>query len=396
MLKSAPPPPVGRSRSTGMIFSGPTAFSVPTPAAVHLISSDLWEAITGERLNPANICQILNYSMPTSDSTPQSLQGIQFVLMSKDRQGSRAMQSRLASGNPADISAIFDALYPNLVELVCDQAANFVIQKMCEVITPAQQRQMLEFFSKDVIGIVDHPISCRVLQRFIETTSKLNVTAVFEEGKRYLIHMCLSQNGNHIVQRFIELLPEKIQEIILLLSPHVVELAIDNCGCRVVQRLFDKYDMDTLAPLVMEVLNSAPKLATNQYGNYVVQNILEARHPEHISILVKAFRGHFYEFSTHKFASNVIEKCIRGAVRAEQILIFTEMIGEDGAYEEARIARMVGDQFGNYVIQRIIEYGTEGQQNAIYAVVYDNYDRLCGTTYAGFVISKLVNLGFDF
>jgi hypothetical protein len=148
--------------------------------------------------------------------------------------------------------------------------------------------------------------------------------------------------------------------------------------------------------LVEEVLQSAAELATNQYGNYVVQNILEARRPEHVSALVNAFRGRFYEFSVHKFASNVIEKCIRGANRAEQIAIFVEVIGEDGKYQEDRIARMVGDQFGNYVMQRIIEYGTVGQRNAIYGVVYDNYDSLSGITYAGYVIAKFDALEFEF
>jgi hypothetical protein len=163
----------------------------------------------------------------------------------------------------------------------------------------------------------------------------------------------------------------------------------------VVQRLFEKYDVDVLRDLVREVLRSAPDLATNQYGNYVVQNILEARRPEHVSVLVRAFRGRFYEFSIHKFASNVIEKCIRGAGRAEQITIFTEIIGEEGAYEDERIATMVADQFGNYVMQRIIEYGTESQQNAIYTVVYDNYEQLYGVTYASYVIAKLSALGYE-
>jgi hypothetical protein len=57
---------------------------------------------------------------------------------------------------------------------------------------------------------------------------------------------------------------------------------------------------------------------------------------------------------------------------------------------------MVSDQFGNYVIQRIIEYGTDGQKNAIYEVVYDNYDSLCGINYAAYVITKLENVGFQF
>jgi hypothetical protein len=116
------------------------------------------------------------------------------------------------------------------------------------------------------------------------------------------------------VQCFIETLPEKIEDIVALIRPHLVQLAIDNCGCCVVQRLFDRYDVETLKLLVGEVLLSAAELATNQYGNYVVQNILEARRPEHVSALVAAFRGHFYEFSMHKFASNVTEKCIREAI----------------------------------------------------------------------------------
>jgi hypothetical protein len=306
------------------------------------------------------------------------------------------MQHRLESGTASEVSAIFDALYPNLGELVADPAANFVIQKLCELITPAQQNLMFQFFAADVFPIIDHPISCRVLQKFIETTSRENVALIFDAIKSRLLQLCVSQNGNHIVQRFIEALPDRLGEIIGLIRPHLARLAVDNCGCRVVQRLFDKYDVDALAPLVAEVLAAAADLATNQYGNYVVQTILEARRPDHLSALVAAFRGHFSDFSVHKFASNVIEKCIRGASRAEQVVIFAEIIGEEGAYQEDRIAGMVGDQFGNYVVQRIIEYGTESQQNAIYAVVYDRYDRLSEITYAGYVISKLASLGFEF
>lgn len=306
------------------------------------------------------------------------------------------MQHRLETGTPFEVSAIFEALYPHLAELVADPAANFVIQKLCEVINGSQQTLMFQFFSADIFPIIEHPISCRVLQKFIETTSKENVALIFEAVTGRLLYLCRSQNGNHIVQRFIDALPDRLGEIIELIKPHLAHLAVDNCGCRVVQRLFDKYDVDVLDPLVTEVLRAAADLATNQYGNYVVQTILEARRPDHLTALVNAFRGRFSEFSVHKFASNVIEKCIKGASSAEQVVIFDEIIGEEGAYQEDRIAAMVGDQFGNYVIQRIIEYGTESQQNAIYGVVYDRYDRLCEITYAGYVIAKLEALGFEF
>jgi hypothetical protein len=399
-----------RSVSNGLLTSPPSTgfprpgsapvYAAENPYPVHLIQSDLWEAITGEKVTPTHICQILNYSMPCSDSgrpySPQSLQAIQLVLLSKDRQGSRSIQHRLDTSTPADVASIFDALYPNLQELVCDPAANFVIQKLCEMINPAQQDRLLAFFFRDIFSIVDHANSCRVLQKFIETTSTANVAAIFDAVQSRFLHLCLSQNGNHIFQRFIEALPDRLEQIIDCVRPHLIKLAVDNCGCRVVQRLFDRYNVDVLAPLVSEVLKSAADLATNQYGNYVVQNILEAKKPEHVSLLVGAFRGHFYEFSIHKFASNVIEKCIRGANVAEQMVIFTEIIGEGGRFEERRIATMAGDQFGNYVMQRIIEYGTESQRDAIYAVVYDNYDRLISINYAKHVIAKLEGHRYEF
>ena len=224
-----------------------------------------------------------------------------------------------------------------------------------------------------------------------------------------LLNLCFSQNGNHIVQRFIELLPDRTNEVIQCIIPHLVDLAGDNCGCRVVQRLFERYSVDILAPLVDEVLLHSASLATNQYGNYVVQNILEAKRSEHISRLINNFKGHFYSFSMHKFASNVVEKVIRAADSYEQQIIFNEILSgsddENGhnhsksnnrRYREDKILNMIMDQFGNYVMQRIIEFGSESQQNAIANVVYNNYDTLITINFAKHVVSKLEEMGFQF
>ena len=375
---------------------------------VHLISSDLWEAITGEHVTPIKICQILSYLNPGNDAGPYNGNGggnrgvgqlshsMQLVTMAKDRVGSRSLQQRIEdSGNDEKI-LIFNALYPSLKELVADQAANFVVQKLCDIKDDDLQNRLLQFFLANIEKVVEQPNSCRVLQKFIECTSIANVEQVFLAVKSNLLNLCLSQNGNHIVQRFIEKLPQHTNDIIDCVIPHLVHLAEDNCGCRVVQRLFEKYDVDTLAPLVDEVLKYSAELATNQYGNYVVQNILEAKRPEHISKLVKNFNGQFYLFSMHKFASNVVEKVIRSAQAKEQSIIFSEIIGSEGHYNEERIRTMIIDQFGNYVMQRIIEYGTESQQNAIYEVVYNHFDSINSINYAKHVISKLEDIGYEF
>ena len=365
-----------------------------TQSKVHLISSDLWEAITGERLSPSNICELLEQSVPESEHQP--VQSLQYIMMARERQGSRIIQKKLDEAGDVQRRMIFNALEPDFKELIFDPCANFVIQKLCENATEKEQKVLLKVFLADTKAVVDHQNGCRVLQKFIETTSKDNIDQLYLATKQYFIHLCLSPNGNHIVQRFIDHLPERIEEIVKFVKPHMLKMALDNCGCRIIQRLFDRYDVDTLKILVDDVMKNAVELATNQYGNYVVQKILESGRSDLVSILVKAFKGHFYEFSIHKFASNVMEKCIRNATQEEQLSIFSEVIGTYGHYENERILKMSTDQFGNYVIQRIIKHGNEDQQNAIYDVAYENYDYLIACNYGKHVITRLRNLRYDF
>ncbi|EAY17787.1 Pumilio-family RNA binding repeat containing protein [Trichomonas vaginalis G3] len=374
---------------------------IPKYQCCNLLSVNIWEAITGEKSTAARISQIIDVYLPQAPGavvgTPVfTQQSLQYVKMAKDRSDCIQLQDQIARATPTERDTIFNALYPHMGELVCDGAANFVIQKLCENITEEQQSRMLSFFLEDVQFIVDHPNGCRVLQKFIEQTSPKNIDPIFLALLPRFVELCSSQNGNHIAQRFIIKIPNRVPEIIDKIKGHVYELVVDNWGCRVIQQLFDRQPIQDLIPLVDEVLCRAETLATNQFGNYVVQNILNSGTPEHIQALIRAFTGHFYEFSMHKFASNVIEKCIRKANQQQQNMIFTEIIGPEENYNKPRIKEMVSDQFGNYVIQRIIEFGTKSQRDIIYVVSFENYNYLIKVSYAKHVISCLTNLGYEF
>jgi hypothetical protein len=370
--------------------------NIDVPRRVHLIPCDLWEAITGEHLSPDHICRLCDVLTPGIDAASQREISLQYLNLAKDRTGSRILQQRIQDCSPCERKQIFDSLLPHLSELIFDPSSNYVIQKLCDFPTTETQSVFLSFFLSDIHRIVEHQNGCRVLQKFIENTIPVNVDQLFQSLKSILISLSYSANGNHIVQRFIELLPFRLQEIVAQLEPQVTKLVIDNCGCRVIQRLFEQYNITDLRPLVDQVMQCAGDLAMNQYGNYVVQNILESGPDEDVTQLIQAFTGRFYQFSMHKFASNVIEKCIRRASASEKERIFTEIIGLPGKWETGRIVRMASDQFGNYVIQRIIEFGSELQQTGIYDVVYQNFDELIGEVYARHVISRLEDQGFGF
>lgn len=359
---------------------------------VHLIPSDLWEAITGEHMIPELICEMRD----ATDLTPEIHRSEPPLYFSaKDHIGCRSLQQKLEEGNEHDRQFIFNSLLPYINDLAQDPNGNYVIQKLCEVANDEQQEKLLKAFIANP-NLIEYPNGCRVIQKFLETTTTDRVDKIFETLHQNLFSLCFSQNGNHLVQRFVEKLPHRLEEIINSISSSTTKLVVDNCGCRVVQRMFDIYPISKLTPLVVQVLSIAESLAKDQYGNYVIQNILQKGSSQDVQDLLTSFKGHFYEFSVHKFASNVIEKCIRNATPEQRNEIFEEIIGREGYYEEERIKDLVGDQFGNYVIQRILEYGTAEQQEKIFDVVNQHFDELCLKNYSKHVIQRLKNLDFEF
>lgn len=375
---------INRSGSTASFHSG--SKYVESTNKAKLIVPDLWCKVTGEATmedDPSCDTDLNKAYIPSNIQTQQ-----EYVKQAKDFLKSRNLQKRIDEPN-ADIRMIFSSLYNCFDDLVFDNTANFVIQKLCDRSTPEMFDKMMDFFLKDVHRVVDHPIACRVLQKFIETAPKKNVESLFNALRPGLMNLCMSQNGNHIVQRFVTLLPDKLDDIVHCILPDVISLAIDNCGCRIVQRLFEKYKISELRPIVDAVIKEPVELATNQYGNYVVQYILNSKEKEYVTELIQKFSGRFYEFSVHKFASNVIEKCIRGASEEERMMIFEEVIGPENSFEKKRILKMIEDQFGNYVIQRIIEYGSAEQKRVIRAVVTENYEELKEKQYAKYVFQCL-------
>ena len=59
-------------------------------------------------------------------------------------------------------------------------------------------------------------------------------------------------------------------------------------------------------------MRAVDELCKNSYGNYVVQHVLIHGQPEHRAAIVRSVRGRLLQLSKHKFASNVVEKCLTG------------------------------------------------------------------------------------
>ena len=146
--------------------------------------------------------------------------------------------------------------------------------------------------------------------------------------------------------------------IILSLDQNAVSLSEHVNGCRVVQAVIECFG-DELDVMKLCAGGQHLKLATTQYGNYVVQCII--KRGEWYSNLrrIELFRDrfisdvftlrHLQTFSVKKSGSHVIESCIRAA-SSEQIELLTHRVCSGRGH---LLSKMVWDEFGNYVLRTL-------------------------------------------
>lgn len=180
---------------------------------------------------------------------------------------------------------------------------------------------------------------------------------IVEELKPNLFNVLKDNNGNHVVQKIIQLVPQKSMPFVMeLFRGQVQTLATHAFGCRIIQRMLEFGNPQEKEELMGEINVCAPQLITDTFGNYVAQHIIGKGDPEDKSFFINFIIDRLYEYSTHKFASNVVEKCVEFGTIEQRQTIMDKLLTPDsnGNY---LIDRVMLDQYGNYVIRKSLFVG---------------------------------------
>ena len=68
--------------------------------------------------------------------------------------------------------------------------------------------------------------------------------------------------------------------------------------------------------------------------------------------------------SIHKFASNVIERCLHFGAKNQKNKLIDEILEKNEKMYNSLIS-LVKDKFGNYVVQKMIEYSDDDKRKEI-------------------------------
>ncbi|KTW32538.1 uncharacterized protein T551_00023 [Pneumocystis jirovecii RU7] len=285
------------------------------------------------------------------------------VEFSGDQHGSRFIQQALEGASAEDKEIVFQEIFPNSLQLMTDVFGNYVIQKFMEHGDQMQKTLLLEQMKGHVLTLSLQTYGCRVVQKALEYIQIDQKISLVKELNGNVLKCIKNQNGNHVIQKIIEKVPiEHIQFLINTFQGQIYVLATHPYGCRVIQRMLE-YCSQT-RDLIKELHLYAQNLIRDQYGNYCIQHIIEKGEPEDRSKIISVVKGNVFRFSKHKFASNVVEKCITYGTDEEKKLLIDEII-ESNENGMSFLLPMIKDQYANYVIKKALDVACDDQRNKL-------------------------------
>jgi len=274
-----------------------------------------------------------------------------------DQEGSRFLQQHLTSATNDQLWSTFNHLQSHFVTISQDVFGNYVAQKYLELGSDKLRGAILENLETSIPSLSLGMYGCRVVQKLLECGTHEHKLLVAKQFTGSIIKFVYDQNGNHVVQKIVQYLnPNEIGFVVNEISGYTYNLAIHPYGSRVIQRLLGKVSRCVARPLLDEIKKHTVALSKNQYGNYIIQWIIKHCVKERREVIVKLI-GRVSELSREKCASNVIEQAIKRSTMAQISELAEELLKDETSQTEkcSKLALLVNDQFGNYVIQTLLD-----------------------------------------
>lgn len=314
------------------------------------------------------------------------------IEFSGDQHGSRFIQQKLENCSLEEKESVFKEVLPYTSKLMTDVFGNYVIQKFFEYGSLEQRKQLAGQLAGQILTLSLQMYGCRVIQKALDVIEQEQKIKLVHELDGHVIRCVRDQNGNHVIQKCIETMPtHQIDFIISSFRGQVAKLSTHPYGCRVIQRVLEHCADDLQSQFIVdEILESVCSLAQDQYGNYVTQHVLERGKPPERHLIITKLSGNIVQLSQHKFASNVVEKCLEYGDSNTLDIIIGEIIGQGDGIDN--LLTMVKDQYANYVIQRIIQTCSGDQREMLLGRIRTHLNSLKKYTYGKHIVARFEQL----
>ncbi|KAG9233129.1 putative meiotic coiled-coil protein 2 [Amylocarpus encephaloides] len=281
-----------------------------------------------------------------------------------NRFGNFLVQRCFEHGTPEQVIKIAEAIRGNTLNLSMDAFGCHVVQKAFDSVPEDYKAIMVHELLRRIPETVIHRYACHVWQKLFElrwTESPPQIMKYVNEALRGMWHeVALGETGSLVVQNIFENCLEEdkrpcIEEVLARIDivahgqfgnwciqhicehgapadrsraiDHVVryasEYSMDQFASKVVEKCLKIGGVDFLTRYLDRVCEGRldrPRIplidiASDQYGNYLIQYILTHSNPQHREIVAQHIRKHMVSLRGSKFGSRVGMLCTNPAIQ---------------------------------------------------------------------------------
>lgn len=192
---------------------------------------------------------------------------------------------------------------------------------------------------------------CRQVQGALKLAFKSDQKAMADELRGHVCELLESPHGNHVLQLVVELLPPDAVDFVhgeIMQRWSAADLAQQPYGCRVLERLIEHFPRGRLEGAVQDILDKAEILSGDQYGNYVIQHLLEHGDDGQRRQIADVVRNNAVHFVNGVFACGVLDKALTYCSWHDQVDIARRILEQ-----EPLLATMAASAHGFASTQRL-------------------------------------------
>lgn len=214
-------------------------------------------------------------SARTGNTSPGAL--VAKALTGRTQEASIMLQQQLKSGSSDAQRKVIDAISPHVVKLSEDKHGNFLVQRAIGVDATIVWR-LKGFFAQLSLS----QYGCHVVQRALDAGEDLKLCIVEELMRCDLVMTLTSRNSVHVWAKVLEIKwsdpafhRSLMGAINAAMAGRWASIAMQETGSIVVQNLFESTNPVGKAACIEEILQQLDQCASNQWGVWVVQHIIE-------------------------------------------------------------------------------------------------------------------------
>jgi hypothetical protein len=295
------------------------------------------------------------------------------VLLAKSQSGSRFVQEKL--NEPEYFNLFYNELKVQVADLMMDNFGHYAIEALFAVSDNEQRLFLVMNLAPSIAVVSCHKQGSFSIQAMMDTLqTQSQIEMLVEALSKHVMQIILNCSGHYVILRFLSKFGWPYTRFVhRALVGHCYDFSTDHYGLRVMKAAVDAGPHSQLTNVFNCIVKHTNTLVENQYGNYIIQHLLDVCPAQITSTIKEKLSGKYVRYSKQKFSSNVVEKVIRHSNKETErrLSIKNSKKTEEGGDTESKDWReiivqelctkaddLISDKYGNYCLQTALQSAT--------------------------------------